>query len=66
MGGKVVNEKQKRRATEHWDEICEITVKLKESGMTYKKIANMFNVSVGYLRIQLEKRGMKKQAQALK
>ncbi|MED2985542.1 zinc-finger domain-containing protein [Bacillus thuringiensis] len=66
LGGKVVNEKQKRIATEQWDEICETTVKLKESGMTYKKIASKFNVSVGYLRIQLERRVMKKQAQALK
>ena len=37
LGGKVANEQHKRRTTKQWDEICEITVKLKEKGMTYKK-----------------------------
>ncbi|EEL73111.1 hypothetical protein ORM79_03995 [Bacillus cereus] len=60
MGGKVVDEQQKQRTTEQWDEICETTVKLKENGVTYKKIANKFNVSVGQLRIQLKRRGIKK------
>ncbi|MEG7934967.1 zinc-finger domain-containing protein [Bacillus mobilis] len=59
LGGKVVNEQQKRRTTEQWDKICEATVKLKENGMTYKKISNKFNVSVGQLRMQLKRRGMK-------
>ncbi len=60
LGGKVVDEQQKQRTTEQWDEICETTVKLKENGVTYKKIANKFNVSVGQLRIQLKRRGIKK------
>ncbi|PFB05027.1 hypothetical protein CN385_05880 [Bacillus anthracis] len=60
LGGKVVNEQQKRRTTEQWDEICETTVKLKENGMTYKKIANKFNVCVGHLRLQLKRRNMTK------
>ncbi|OTY53075.1 hypothetical protein BK748_19145 [Bacillus thuringiensis serovar graciosensis] len=60
LGGKVVNEQQKRRTTEQWDEICETTVKFKENGMTYKKIANKFNVCVGQLRLQLKRRNMRK------
>ncbi|MED1406495.1 zinc-finger domain-containing protein [Bacillus mycoides] len=60
LGGKVVGKQQKQRTPEQWDDICKTTVKLKENGMTYIKIAKKFNVSVGHLRLQLKRRNKTK------
>ncbi|WP_018782933.1 hypothetical protein [Bacillus sp. 95MFCvi2.1] len=61
LGGKKGTDKKKIRTKEDWDNICKKAVAMRAKGLTYVRIAEIFNVKEPcQIRLQLQKRGLHK------